>query len=115
MTVSPYLGPGSLQPAVDTARAHGGGLFVLARTSNPDAGTLQLVGEPSVVLADEPTGNLDTRSGDALVGLLHELNDQGTTVVVITHDTELAARLPRRIAMRDGRVVSDSTTPEVAA
>ncbi|SDF82148.1 orotidine-5'-phosphate decarboxylase [Blastococcus aurantiacus] len=48
LTVSPYLGPGSLQPAVDTARAHGGGLFVLARTSNPDAGTLQLVGEPSV-------------------------------------------------------------------
>jgi orotidine-5'-phosphate decarboxylase len=49
LTVSPYLGPGSLQPAVDTARWHGGGLFVLARTSNPDAGTLQhaLVGEPS--------------------------------------------------------------------
>jgi orotidine-5'-phosphate decarboxylase len=50
LTVSPYLGPGSLQPAVDTARQHGGGLFVLARTSNPDAGTLQhaLVGERSV-------------------------------------------------------------------
>jgi orotidine-5'-phosphate decarboxylase len=50
MTVSPYLGPGALQPAVDTARRHGGGLFVLARTSNPDAGTLQhaLVGERSV-------------------------------------------------------------------
>ncbi|TKJ33786.1 orotidine-5'-phosphate decarboxylase [Blastococcus sp. CCUG 61487] len=48
MTVSPYLGPGSLQPAVDAARRHGGGLFVLVRTSNPDAGTLQLVGEPSV-------------------------------------------------------------------
>src|SRR5215218_11118190 len=50
MTVSPYLGPGSLQPAVDIARMHGGGLFVLARTSNPDAGTLQhaLVGERSV-------------------------------------------------------------------
>jgi len=50
MTVSPFLGPGSLQPAVDTARLHGGGLFVLARTSNPDAGTLQhaLVGERSV-------------------------------------------------------------------
>jgi orotidine-5'-phosphate decarboxylase len=49
MTVSPYLGPGSLQPAVDTARAHGGGMFVLARTSNPDAGTLQhaRVGERS--------------------------------------------------------------------
>ncbi|MDP5182998.1 orotidine-5'-phosphate decarboxylase [Blastococcus sp. BMG 814] len=50
MTISPYLGPGSLQPAVDTARQHGGGLFVLARTSNPDAGTLQhaLVGDRSV-------------------------------------------------------------------
>ena len=50
MTVSPYLGPGSLQPAVDTARLHGGGLFVLARTSNPDAGTLQhaMAGERSV-------------------------------------------------------------------
>ncbi|RBY93794.1 orotidine-5'-phosphate decarboxylase [Blastococcus sp. TF02-8] len=48
MTVSPYLGPGSLQPAVETARRFGGGLFVLARTSNPDAGALQLVGEPSV-------------------------------------------------------------------
>ena len=48
MTVSPYLGPESLQPAVDTAREHGAGLFVLARTSNPDAGTLQLVGEPSI-------------------------------------------------------------------
>lgn len=48
MTVSPYLGAGSLQPAVDTARRYGAGLFVLARTSNPEAGTLQLVGEPSV-------------------------------------------------------------------
>jgi len=53
MTVSPYLGPGSLQPAVDTARQHGGGLFVLARTSNPDAATFQhaLVGERSVAQA----------------------------------------------------------------
>ncbi len=48
MTVSPYLGAGSLEPAVETARQHGGGLFVLARTSNPDAGSLQLVGSPSV-------------------------------------------------------------------
>ncbi|MGY1804046.1 orotidine-5'-phosphate decarboxylase [Blastococcus sp. SYSU D00922] len=53
MTVSPYLGPGSLQPAVDTARAHGGGLFVLARTSNPDAGTFQhaLLGDRTVAQA----------------------------------------------------------------
>ncbi|WNV77485.1 orotidine-5'-phosphate decarboxylase [Geodermatophilus sp. DSM 44513] len=68
LTVSPYLGPGALQPAVDTARAHGGGLFVLARTSNPDAGTLQhaRVGERSVaqVVVDTVRGwNADDRSG----------------------------------------------------
>ena len=67
-----------------------------------------VVGEPPLLLADEPTGNLDTASGNAIVELLHDLNRQGTTVVVITHDTQLAARLPRRIALRDGRVVSDS-------
>lgn len=66
MTVSPYLGAGSLQPAVDTAREHGGGLFVLARTSNPDAGTLQLVGEPSIAqrVVDAVRGwNADTPGG----------------------------------------------------
>jgi putative ABC transport system ATP-binding protein len=67
-----------------------------------------VVDEPPLLLADEPTGNLDTASGNAIVELLHDLNRQGTTVVVITHDTQLAARLPRRIALRDGRVVSDS-------
>jgi putative ABC transport system ATP-binding protein len=67
-----------------------------------------LVGEPSVVLADEPTGNLDTRSGDAVVDLLHDLHDQGATIVVITHDREVAARLPRQVAVRDGRIESDS-------
>ncbi|WP_456297621.1 ABC transporter ATP-binding protein [Catenuloplanes japonicus] len=65
-----------------------------------------VVGDPPLLLADEPTGNLDTASGAAVVELLHELNRQGTTIVVITHDTELAARLPRRIAVRDGRVVA---------
>ncbi|MFD9700867.1 ABC transporter ATP-binding protein [Lentzea sp. NPDC059081] len=67
-----------------------------------------VVGDPPLLLADEPTGNLDTASGAAVVDLLHELNQQGTTVVVITHDVELAATLPRRIAIRDGRVVADS-------
>ena len=67
-----------------------------------------VVGDPPLLLADEPTGNLDTASGAAIVELLGELNRQGTTVVVITHDTGLAERLPRRIALRDGRVVSDS-------
>jgi putative ABC transport system ATP-binding protein len=67
-----------------------------------------VVGDPPLLLADEPTGNLDSASGAAIVELLHDLNRQGTTVVVITHDTELAERLPRRITLRDGRVVNDS-------
>jgi putative ABC transport system ATP-binding protein len=67
-----------------------------------------LVGEPSVVLADEPTGNLDTRSGDALVGLLHELNGDGSTIVVVTHDHDIAGTLPRQVAVRDGVIESDS-------
>jgi putative ABC transport system ATP-binding protein len=66
-----------------------------------------LVGEPSVVLADEPTGNLDTRSGDAIVGLLHQLNRDGSTIVVITHDHDIAGSLPRQVAMRDGLIESD--------
>lgn len=66
-----------------------------------------VVGEPPLLLADEPTGNLDSASGAAIVELLHELNQQGTTVVVITHDNELAAEFPRRIAIRDGRILSD--------
>ncbi|MCP2637199.1 ABC transporter ATP-binding protein [Microbacterium sp. HD4P20] len=67
-----------------------------------------VVGNPPLLLADEPTGNLDSAAGAAIVDLLHELNAQGTTVVVITHDNDLAARLPRRIAIRDGRIVRDS-------
>ncbi|MFJ1582048.1 ABC transporter ATP-binding protein [Streptomyces sp. NPDC088197] len=67
-----------------------------------------VVGDPPLLLADEPTGNLDSASGAGVVELLHEINAQGTTVLVITHDAELAARLPRRIAIRDGRVLSDS-------
>lgn len=71
-----------------------------------------VVGGPPLLLADEPTGNLDSSSGGAIVELLHELNEQGTTVVVITHDTRLADRLPRRIRIRDGRVVADSAREE---
>lgn len=67
-----------------------------------------VVGDPPLLLADEPTGNLDTSSGDSVVELLHELNLAGTTIVVITHDVELAERLPRRVAIRDGHLVSDS-------
>jgi putative ABC transport system ATP-binding protein len=67
-----------------------------------------LVGRPAIVLADEPTGNLDSASGAALLALLEELNAGGATIVVITHDRELAARLPRQVQMLDGRIVADS-------
>jgi putative ABC transport system ATP-binding protein len=65
-----------------------------------------VVARPAIVFADEPTGNLDSRSGAEVMALLRELNGEGTTVMVITHDRELAAALPRRIALRDGRVVA---------
>ena len=67
-----------------------------------------LVGAPAIVLADEPTGNLDSATGASIVHLIRELNDAGASIVIITHDAELAARLPRRVALRDGEVVSDS-------
>ena len=66
-----------------------------------------LAGRPSIVLADEPTGSLDTRTGASIVELLRRLNADGTTIVVITHDRELAAVLPRRVELRDGRIVAD--------
>ncbi|OQO93623.1 ABC transporter ATP-binding protein [Saccharomonospora piscinae] len=74
-----------------------------------------VIGDPPLLLADEPTGNLDSVSGERIVELLGELNRQGTTVVVITHDRELAERIPRRITVRDGRVTSDSATRDGAA
>jgi putative ABC transport system ATP-binding protein len=66
-----------------------------------------LVARPAIVLADEPTGNLDSATSESLIALLHELNDEGTTLVVITHDREIAASFPRTVGLRDGRIVAD--------
>ena len=69
-----------------------------------------VVGGPALLLADEPTGNLDTASGQGILALLRELHAGGTTVVVITHDASVAAALDRQVQMRDGLIVADSAT-----
>jgi putative ABC transport system ATP-binding protein len=73
-----------------------------------------VLGDPPLLLADEPTGNLDSASGAGVIELLRDLHTAGTTVLVITHDREIAESLPRQIHMRDGRVAADSSSMEVA-
>jgi putative ABC transport system ATP-binding protein len=68
-----------------------------------------VVGEPGLLLADEPTGALDSHAGESLMRLLGELNQSGTTIVVITHERQVAAYLPRQVSMLDGQVVADRT------
>jgi putative ABC transport system ATP-binding protein len=73
-----------------------------------------LVGDPAIVLADEPTGNLDSATSGEIVELLHGLHAEGSTIVVITHDPEVAMDLPRQVAVRDGKIESDSSRGAVA-
>jgi putative ABC transport system ATP-binding protein len=74
-----------------------------------------LVGEPSLLLADEPTGNLDSATGDEIFRLFGELHARGHTILLVTHEPRLAARCPRAIRLSDGRVVADGPGREVAA
>ena len=69
-----------------------------------------LVNEPALILADEPTGALDTANGAIVLDLLTRLNEEGTTIAIITHDRSIADRLPRRVEILDGRIVSDTST-----
>ena len=70
-----------------------------------------LVNRPSIVLADEPTGNLDSKTGEEILALLRDIHARGNTVIVVTHEEEIAARSDRVIRLRDGRIESDRSAP----
>ena len=72
-----------------------------------------LAGNPSLILADEPTGNLDSRTGAEVMALFHELHEAGNTIVLITHDSGIAAQTPRAIHIHDGRVLEPADKSEV--
>ena len=82
-------------------------------TGNLDAIARALAGRPSLLLADEPTGNLDSRTGADVMRLFHELHEAGNTIVLITHDAKIAAQTPRAIHIHDGRVLEPADENEV--
>jgi putative ABC transport system ATP-binding protein len=69
-----------------------------------------LATHPAILLADEPTGNLDSKSGREIMGLLHDLHNKGNTIVLITHDPNIAVEAARRVSLSDGRIVEDTGT-----
>ena len=73
-----------------------------------------LINEPAIILADEPTGNLDSRSGEEIMELFHNLHEQGMTLVIVTHDQDIAAEAERIIHIKDGRVDSDGSGRSVS-
>jgi len=90
-------------------------------STRPSGGELQRVatarafaGNPSIVLADEPTGNLDIKNSDAVLELIQELNASGATIVVVTHNREIAESSPRAVGLRDGQIEYDSAWQGVA-
>jgi len=67
-----------------------------------------LVNHPSIILADEPTGNLDTKSGNEIIALFQQLNEEGATIVMVTHEPEIARHTKRIISLRDGEIIEDN-------
>jgi putative ABC transport system ATP-binding protein len=101
--------------AADALTAVGLGERLQARPTQLSGGERQrvaiaraLIGAPAIVLADEPTGNLDSATGEQIMSLIEQLNDEGATIVVITHEQAIAERCPRRIQILDGRIVADT-------
>lgn len=68
-----------------------------------------IVGNPALLLADEPTGNLDSVTSDSIIAIFRQLHERGATIILITHDQDLASALPRTVTLRDGKIVQDST------
>ena len=88
-------------------------VWITSRKNSPAASSSRvaiaraLVNDPAVVLADEPTGNLDSQTSEEIMGLFSQLNDSGRTIIMVTHDEDVASHAKRIIRMRDGLVVAD--------